>query len=199
MSEPTDWRKAARDWWQPMQPSLADGRRNPAADRAALARLRRAPGVADMLGDDAVFALYRRLGFARGAAAARLPWVAAVALVLAHLRQPTPGGRPLAAAVGCQVPDDPASAAMSALRFRRLLAAEDPDDLVRHLRRALALAGRDAGIDVGRLAADILAWPDPVGGPRVRTRWAFDYYAAGDAAPAAATVTDAADLAPEPS
>ncbi len=192
-----DSRAAARDWWGGMQPSFSGGRSNPGADRAALAQLRRAAGVAEMLGHEAVFDLYRRCDFARDDVTHRLPWVAAAALVLAHVRQSRSGGRPLAAVVGRRSFDDAVSAPMSALRFRRLLAAREPDDLVRHLRRALALAGRDAAIDVGVLAADILSWPDPEAGARVRTRWAFDYHAAGDAAPAAAAVTDAADPAPE--
>lgn len=195
-----DFRAAARAWWRVMQPSLDDGRSNPVADRAALAQLRRSSGVADMLGHEAVFDLYRRCGFVRDDVAYRLPWVAAAALVLAHVRQSRSGGRRLAAVVGRRSFDDELSAPMSALRFRRLMAAREPDDLVRHLRRAVALAGRDTAIDVGVLAADILAWPHPEAGAKVRTRWAFDYHAAGDAAPADTTPADAAteDAVPSP-
>ncbi len=196
-----DRRAAARDWWQKMQPSLPDGRSNKGADRATLAQLRRSAAVADVLGHEAVFSLYRHFEFPRMDASERLPWVATAALVLAHVRQSRSGGSPLATVIGRRSFDDANSAPMSALRFRRLLAAADPDDLVRHLRRALALAGRDAAIDVGVLAVDILSWPDPAIGPRTRTGWAFDYHAAGTAAPAAsaATVTDVADPASEPS
>lgn len=208
----SQWRscaEAAREWWLGMQPSRADGRTNPGADRAGLSQLRRAAGVADMLGHGAVLDLYRRCGFRRQHAECYLPWVAAVALVLAYVRKSEPGARQFAAAVGRRKFEDEASAPMSGLRFRRLLAAREPDDVVRQLRRALALQRRAAekavagddgsrrGIDVGQLAADILAWPDPDAGARVRTRWAFDYHAAGVAAPIPAT--DAADPAPEPS
>lgn len=190
-------RAEAARWWEGMQPSRPDGRTNPAADRAGLSQLRRAASVADMLGHGAVLDLYRRCRLGRNEAEEHLPWVAAAALVLVHVRQPRSGGQRLAEAVGRRRFDDEASAPMSGLRFRRLLAAREPDDVVRQLRRALALPRRDADVDVGQLAADILAWRDADAGARVRTRWAFDYHAAGVAAPTPAT--DAADSAPEPS
>ena len=65
-----------------------------------------------------------------------------------------------------------------ALRFRRLLASEDCAELVHHLRRALrhaAQAGAGLKVDWGVLGADITRWERS---PRVRQRWAEDFYTA---------------------
>jgi CRISPR system Cascade subunit CasB len=66
---------------------------------------------------------------------------------------------------------------MSPLRFKRLLAATEDQDLMAAFRRAIRLAGAH-NINVGDVAESILDWSE-----RRRMRWAFDYYGAGIAAP----------------
>lgn len=171
---------SARAWWQALQPVRADGSPNPTGDRAALARLRRAATPADAMAEAATLDLFRRLGFGADDFHA-LRRVAAVAMALAHVRadtDPTAEGRrpPAVGAVGRHTPEDADSARMSPLRFRRLLATRELDELVREMRRLVALAG--GRISVGDLAASLFFWGDGV-----RTHWAFEYYAAGAAAP----------------
>jgi hypothetical protein len=45
------------------------------------------------------------------------------------------------------------------------------------------LRSADGRINVGDLAAALFAWSDERRGDEIRTRWAFEYYAAGAAAP----------------
>lgn len=186
-SQASTWAREARHWWRRLQPLTADGEPNPRTDRAALAGLRRTAILADALVEPAVLDLYQRLGFGREEVSYRLPWVAATALVLAHVRKeassregqrvPSPAaqvGRPHLGADFTEAPVKP-------LRFRRLLQARQPEELVRELRRLVQLADRE--VDVGQLATAILSWPHPEWGERVRTRWAYDYHGAGHAAP----------------
>jgi CRISPR type I-E-associated protein CasB/Cse2 len=56
-----------------------------------------------------------------------------------------------------------------AVLFRRLLAAEDREELVHLLRRVLTRA--EASVDWGVLGSDIVYW-----GPRVQRTWAQDFY-----------------------
>lgn len=72
-----------------------------------------------------------------------------------RLAAPKPGGK-----IPC----------MSGLRFRRLLRIEDNEELLRLMRRAIALTGNNA--DPGQLAADLVFW----NGPFVKRKWAEDYY-----------------------
>lgn len=178
----------ARSWWSDLQRYTADEERNPTADTAALARLRRCAGPAEAMGEAATLDLFRRLGLSN---ARDLPRVAVIAMVLAHIRtdktrdektQDETTGRTLSAiqSVGRSKPDAPDSARMTPLRFRRLLACRDDGDLVGEMRRFVALAGK--AVNVGDLAASLFFW-----GERVRARWAFDYYGAGYAAPGAET------------
>jgi len=178
----------ARTWWRALQPYRDDGTANPTGDRAALARLRRMAEPRDALLEEAVVDLHRRLGFGRGRAQNTLPMVAVTAMVLAHVRQD--GKRSPAQAVGRASFDDKEfeTAAMKPLRFRRLLGAREPAEIAREMRRLVQLA--DGELDVGALAAAILDWPDPERGDRIRTRWAYDYLAAGAAAPPADTPAD---------
>ena len=60
-------------------------------------------------------------------------------------------------------------AALSSLRFRRLLAVHEPDDLLIYLVRTVRLLDRTA--NVVDLARSIRFWDDDV-----RKRWAFRYY-----------------------
>jgi CRISPR system Cascade subunit CasB len=167
----------ARRWWDALQDvRRGDGTPNPTRDRASLAQLRRAATPLEAIEAPAVFDLYKRLGFGRADVERRLPRVAVVASVLAHVRKDSaPGDQPrrFAEMLG-QGGERPV---MSPLRFKRLLAATEDRDLLIAFRRAVALVG-GKNIDVGDIAASLLDWSD-----RRRMRWAFDYYGAGFAAP----------------
>jgi CRISPR system Cascade subunit CasB len=163
----------AAQWWRGLQPSLASGERNPRADRAALAELRRADLPAAMQ-TPATLDLFRRLGRRRPEA---LPDIALCAAALASVREDDPGTR-AARSLGAPPGEPDDRAVMSPLRFRRLIEAATPEDRLVALRRAVALAhGR---INVRDLAAACLDWSEVR-----RRRWIFEYYAAGYAAPPA--------------
>ncbi|TVR78665.1 MAG: type I-E CRISPR-associated protein Cse2/CasB [Rhodospirillales bacterium] len=196
-----DRARVARDWWRRLQPRRSDSTGVPGAggdrgDPAALARLRRASTVAQAMAEEATLDLFRRLGLTRADAdTARLPRVAVIAMVLAHVRDDREhdGERRRSAiqAVGRRTLEDTDSAKMSPLRFRRLLACRDDDDedLAREMRRLVQLAG--CAVNVGDLAESLFYWNE-----RTRNRWAFDYFGAGFAAPdhelqAPKTMTDA--------
>ncbi|BBK42275.1 hypothetical protein STVA_22950 [Allostella vacuolata] len=183
-------RVAIRSWWRSLQPYREDREPNPTADPAGLARLRRAGRVTDVVAEATVFDLYRRLGLEPAEAARDLPWVAAAAMVLAHVRaDAAPAGAPPrrphpARAIGRERFDDTRfeSAIMSPLRFRRLLATREVEEVARAMRRMVAMTA-PVGLDVGALGQAMLDWPHPIRGDGTRTRWAFEYHAAGDAAP----------------
>jgi CRISPR system Cascade subunit CasB len=181
------WAQIARRWWVALQDSREDGTPNRGRDRAALARLRRAATPIEALEEPAVFDLYKKLEFGRADIDHRLSRVAVVAAVLAHVKEdtkPAEGGfrRRFAEVLG-----QGERPLMSGLRFKRLLAATEDQDLMIVFRRAVALAGAK-NIDVGDVAASLLDWSD-----RRRMRWAFDYYGAGIAAPKQTETASAAD------
>lgn len=174
---PTIVAKSAREWWRYLHPDDNSGDKG---DRAALARLRRAGSPVEAMSEEATFDLFRRIGLGP-TDVHRLPRVAVIAMVLAHVRNDAAAegeGRPPAAirSVGRKTPEDKDSAKMKPLRLRRLLACRDDEELAREMRRFVALA--DGTLNVGDLAASLFFWGD-----RVRARWAFEYYAAGAAAP----------------
>ncbi len=164
----------ARAWWRDLQRHL-DGKPNPRADPGALARLRHCTGPAEAMAEPATLDLFRRLGRRDPL---DLPRVAVIALVLAYVRTDAGPGQKAIQAVG-SFPDS----TLSRLRFRRLLACRDDDDLAREMRRFVVLADRT--VNVGDLADSLLRWSD-----RTRANWAFHYYGAGFAAPAAAPATE---------
>lgn len=140
-------------WW-----THAIGDRNSSTARALAARLHRATAV-EALTEPAVQELARRLNLRDGARIARL--VCLLAEVREHVAEPLPrrlGG---------------AEPALSALRFRRLMRADDAE-LTDALRRAIVMADRKC--NVAALGLDLLYWND-----RTRTNWCFNYY--GENAP----------------
>jgi len=169
--------RIAREWWSGLQPAGSEGNPNHFADRGALARLRRASSLLDVLNEEAVFDLYRRLGFLRDYYHQTLVTVAVTASVLARVREDD-RERPIARAAGRERFDDKKleTAALSPGRLRRLLAARDPDEVHRQMRRLVDLCG--PRLDVGGLAVLILDWFDEERGRRARSRFAYDYFAA---------------------
>ena len=144
----------AVSWWRALQPR-ADGR---GGDRAAVARLRRAAGIREAAADPATIELCRSLGLGWQG----LERVALTAAVLAHVREDN-GSLVAARQLG------PPDAAMSWLRFRRLMEADTADERLLAFRRAVALAGRR--INVTDLARSLLNWND-----RQRQRWLYAYH-----------------------
>lgn len=178
-----DVRKAAYVWWRGMQPLTSEGEPNERADRAALARLRHMDDPRDAMTEKAVIELCHALGVAGPARYRKLEWVAAAAMVMAHVR--TDDRRHPARAVGPERPDErdgANAAAMKPLRFKRLMQAREAADVARQMRRLVALA--DGSLDVGRLAQAILDWDEGEWGDRCRIDWTFAYYDAEKAAPA---------------
>jgi len=167
----------ARHWWADLQDKRVDGTPNRGGDRATLARLRRAATALQAVEEPAVIDLYKRLGFGEHDLNRRLPRVALVAAVLAHVRSDAvpgeSGWRPSLA----EILGRGERPTMSPLRFKRLLTATEEQDLLIAFRRAVALAG-GRNIDVGNLAESLLDWSE-----KRRMRWAFDYYGASLAAP----------------
>lgn len=153
--------REARQWWHELVPDATTGRRG---DRAVLARLRRAATPLEAAEEQETIDLARRLG----GGLRTLDDVAVCAAVLAHVRQDD--GGPIARRVG-PVPGDPTRRPLvSALRFRRLIQADTPEDKLIQFRRLLALADRKA--DVADLARALLDWSE-----RRRRDWIFRYYA----------------------
>jgi CRISPR system Cascade subunit CasB len=161
---------AAAHWWRGLQPNFANGERNPNADRAALARLRRADLISAM-SDPATFDLFLELG--RGWFG-DLPDVALCAAVLASVREDR--SEHPARTLGSPPSKTVDQAVMKPLRFRRMIEADTPEDRLLLLRRAVALVG--GTINVRELAAACLRWSK-----RRRQQWIFEYYTAGSGAP----------------
>lgn len=170
-------------WWREVTQDRSSG-----AARAARAILRRAHDVTAATLTEPYQQLFRRLrdaGWAQQDARAN-DVLAAIAGLLVHVEVDA-GGAKLAAAMGrCPAGSD--RPAVSELRLRRLLDADDLDTLFNGLRRALPLMG--SGVPVYALAKDLLRWARPRQRDAVRKRWAYDYY---DPGPANAEATRAND------
>jgi CRISPR system Cascade subunit CasB len=158
-------------WWRALQTYFPDGTPNPHADRAALARLRRAD-LAGAMQDPATFALFHTLGCTHPD---DLPTVALCAAVLPGVREDDRRVH-TARQLGAPPGDPAARPVLSPLRFRRLIEADGEEERLISFRRALALAG--GALNVRELAAACLDWSE-----FRRRRWIFEYYAARFAAP----------------
>ncbi|MCW3476875.1 type I-E CRISPR-associated protein Cse2/CasB [Limobrevibacterium gyesilva] len=154
----------AAAWWRDLQPCDEAGKPR-RGDRAALARLRRCATVMEAAGEPAAIALCRRLGGTE----CDLGRAALIAAVLAHVRDNV-GGLPVARQVGVQ---QDGKAAISDLRFRRLLQADTDDEQLIGFRRLVALAGHK--LNVADLAASLWRWND-----KQRRRWIYAYHEAPD-------------------
>lgn len=154
----------AAAWWRALQPP-DDASPERRGDRAALARLRRCATVMDAATERASLDLCRKLALGE----AGLKRACLAAAVLAHVRQDVRPER-VARQLGAQ---RDGTAAMSELRFRRLVQADTADEQLTAFRRLVALAGRK--LNVADLAEALLHWDDAR-----RRRWAYAYYDAPD-------------------
>lgn len=179
---------AAKAWWLSLCPREENGRNIP-GDRAALARLRRTESLLEAAAEPVTIELYDKLNsehaFRRDnqwVAERDLPRAALIAAVLAHVRTDNPGHR-VARAIGKGAGED-AEVIVSPLRFKRLVTARSPDDLLIAFRRLVAMLDKTA--DVADLARLLLAFTDPFEEQAdiARTIFAFEYHGAGNYAPA---------------
>jgi CRISPR system Cascade subunit CasB len=180
-----DHARAARDWWRRLQPDPQGTR---PGDPATLARLRRAASAAQALAEAETLRLWASLGVEHR----RLARVGTVARVLAHVRRAADAQRrgALARSLGPTAFGKDETARLKRLRFERLLATREEEELARAMIRLVQLAGRETPIDVGDLAASILAWDAEA----TRIAWAFAYHdpSSPPAADAVAAPEDAA-------
>ena len=140
--------------------------------RASRARLRRCLTPVDAVAIEAVHDLNGHLGAAGHRP--RADRLALLAITLAHVEE---GGRsPLAELLGGR-PTKDAPRAFSELRWQALIRTTQPLELITPLRRAMAVV-RHRPIHVGALAGDLYRWNDAT-----RTKWCFQYFGAGAAAP----------------
>lgn len=159
---------------------------NPKVDPAIRARLRRARSDLDVLRVEPAVMLARQLGAVPRSQAApswRLRAALDLSRVLAHVKEHDPR-HPMRVAGWKEFPADnkqQESPRLSDARFRRLLETGEGEEKVAAFTRLVALLG--GSVNVAQLATDFLLWNHPDYGDRVRERWAFEYLAAGSAAP----------------
>lgn len=169
-------------------------------DAATRAKLRRCRSALDALTVPAAVSLVRQLGAHSSKAQdndRRLIAALGLARVLSHVTQHVPdtamrvvGWRsfPEGRKEGDAGRDRPK---LAEVRFRRLLATGSGEEQVATFARLVSLLG--GTVNVSAFASDFLDWTHPSRGDRVRQRWAFDYYAAGIAAPATTPTPDEVD------
>lgn len=164
MADNTPWNEIAARWWRELNPK--DPKDQPPFARAALAQLRRCTSPAQAATISEALDLARRLGTA-SAQQARLEPALLTAMVLAHVREDDPKAS-AARQLGRAGSDE--RAAMSPLRFARLLSGETTAEKLIAFRRAVALLG--GKVNVSSLAAASMNWSE-----KTRIAWAFDYHA----------------------
>lgn len=186
--------KIAMSWWAQLRPQDVAFDPEPAkkrsanpGDRAAIARLKRA-SLFEAAADPATLDLFTRLSAYRKLAFNDLSRVAVLAGVLPHIKEHQ--AEPIARTIGKPRGGDVEAAVLKPLRLRRLMTTAGDDDLLIAFRRLVALA--DGKTNVAGLATLVLDWDRDEIGDRTRTRFAFDYYDAGDHAPALADPSIAA-------
>lgn len=171
----------AKTWWKALQPREENGKVIP-GDRAAIARLKRCGTALEAATEPAVAQLLAKLfpDASRETRIVMLPRVAALAAVLAHVRDDASGSG-FAKALGNPRGGDGSTPLLSPVRFKRLQATRGADETLVSFRRAVQLLDKTA--DIKDLARVLLAWDDDALGDRTRTIFAFDYHGAGLAAP----------------
>jgi len=165
--------KQALAWWRELKGLSAEGDKTGKGDPGALARLRRAATPVEALTEGRAVELAILLGVAPQDHE-RLKRIGALAHVLAHVKDHRDGR--MAEMLG---PDDKGeNAAMSTLRFQRLLAARTPAELMSRMRGAVRLL--DGSANILDLAEAFCWWGD-----NIRIRWTYAYWGASHAAPPA--------------
>jgi len=157
---------AAREWWGKLQPSRNAEGEYRRGDRAAAARLRRASSWVEAAAEPQTIALFQRLGRKSDS---QLPRVAALAAVLAHVRDDDKE-RGVARAIGGLPAEADEKAILKPLRLRRLLTAKNDEAILAGFRRLIALMGGKANI--ADLSWNILNWDHE----KTRMKFAFDYW-----------------------
>lgn len=147
----TDLATAVFSWWSSLD--------NARGDRATL---RRCHTPAEVAFTQAYHRLYWQLAKENRVGRER---VAALAAVLAHAREHR-GGSSFAE----QMATGESKSVVSGLRFRRLLAIDEPAELMAGLIRAVRLVG--GPVNIYDLASSVVYWGD-----QTKKRWAFEYYA----------------------
>ena len=173
---------AAARWWSSLQPQRRNDGSWSSGDRASLSRLRRASSILDALAEPATAYLFRKLGLPDKDDGASRIRAALLAGVLSHVRNDD-RGRSIASVIGSRRGDAESQQLVTPLRFKRLIAAREPDELLTAFRRVVAILGDTA--NVKDLARTLLAFTDPDDrrADIARTRFAFDYHGAGQYAP----------------
>lgn len=159
-------RHAAVGWWRNLQPDPATKHRG---DRAAQARLRRCGSVVEAMHEPATIMLFRDVG---ATGPSDLPVVALAAAVLSHVRGEGERDLSFARLIGPVSVEQPETAPLKPLRFRRLLEAAGEEELLVSFRRAVAIAGNK--VPVRDLAVSLLGWNEAR-----RRSWIYDYWNAG--------------------
>lgn len=166
-----------REWWtEYCGPTTGDA--------AVRARLRRCRSTAEALTIAPAIGLARRLRATRperDGSAGRLERALDLARLLAHVSSDVPESVMRIAGYRHfpgerDTSDEGSRPVLSETRFKRLLLASPGEELLTLLVRLLAQV--DGRADIARLAQDVWWWSD-----KTRERWAFEYYAAGVAAP----------------
>ena len=147
------------DWWKELE--------NNRGDRAAL---RRASSIEQIMFNTGFHRLWRKLKDTRWRSTERVALIAALA---ARVKEDD-RRKSFAAQLGSP-PTGRDKAAFSGLRFRRLLQANHPSELLQACSRAVAMCGGRANLT--SLAESMYWWSDGV-----RKQWAFDYYDANPSA-----------------
>lgn len=167
---------ASRDWWRQ---ALGDT----GAGRMARAKLRKCDTAAEALLVPQTHDLFRRLcteiqtHLEKEVAEGMVSYLrnqpdvlALLAITLANVRRDTTASAPH------RMKDK-----LSPFRFQRLMRIEEPRELVRPMRRAIAQI--DHSCNVMKLSNDLYRWGIPEVGEAIRNRWAFAYYDSESAAP----------------
>jgi CRISPR system Cascade subunit CasB len=180
----------ALDWWRHYCDPASEK-----VDPAIRARLRRARSHLDVLRINPAVELARRLGAAprmHAAPPSRVYAALDLARLLAHVKAHDEQ-HPMRAAGWKSFPGDKRESdagaerpKLSEARFKRLLETGEGEEKLLAFARLVALL--DGTVNVARLASDFMIWNHPEYGERVRERWAFEYLAAGSAAPPAPLV-----------
>jgi len=181
MTAPTEVKRSskgevAREWWLRV---CAPDRGDP----ASRARLKRCRSFVDVLTIPAAVSLARRLGATQEPRdERRLETALGLARVLAHVTVNTQISA-IRAAGWTEFPGEQAEAdakvkpRLSEARFRRLLQTGGGEEQVLAFTRLIRMM--DGKVRIAELARDYLDWHCD----STRQRWAFEYYAAGVAAP----------------